>query len=39
MSRYSFEESIRDGATKELHFEPRLLDLNIDQETIENQRL
>ena len=35
MSRYGFEESIRDGATKELHFEPRLLDLHIDQETID----
>ena len=25
MSRYGFEASIRDGATKELHFEPRLI--------------
>ena len=32
MSRYGFEDSIRDGATKELHFEPRLVDLHIDQE-------
>jgi type I site-specific restriction-modification system R (restriction) subunit len=24
MSRYGFEESIRDGATLKLHFEPRL---------------
>jgi type I restriction enzyme R subunit len=26
MSRYGFEESIRDGATLKLHFEPRLVD-------------
>ena len=35
MSRYGFEESVRDGATKELHFEPRLLDLHIDKEAID----
>ena len=35
MSRYGFEESIRDGATKELHFEPRLLELHIDKESID----
>ena len=35
MSRYGFEESIRDGATKELHFEPRLLELHIDREAID----
>ena len=35
MSRYEFSDSIRDGATKELHFEPRLVDLHIDQEAIE----
>jgi type I restriction enzyme, R subunit len=35
MSRYDFEESIRDGATKELHFEPRLIDLHIDHEEID----
>lgn len=35
MSRYSFEESIRDGATKPLHFEPRLLDLHIDKVAID----
>lgn len=35
MSRYGFEDSIRDGATKELHFEPRLLDLHVNQEAIE----
>jgi len=35
MSRYGFDESIRDGATMPLHFEPRLLELHIDQEAIE----
>ena len=35
LSRYGFEESIRDGATKELHFEPRLLTLHIDREAID----
>ncbi|MFG1690564.1 type I restriction endonuclease subunit R [Gemmatimonadota bacterium] len=35
MSRYGFEDSIRDGATKELHFEPRLVDLHIDQHQID----
>jgi len=35
MSRYGFEESIRDGATLPLHFEPRLVDLHIDKEGID----
>ena len=35
MSRYGFEESIRDGATMTLHFEPRLLELHIDKEAID----
>jgi len=35
LSRYGFEESLRDGSTKELHFEPRLLDLHVDQAEIE----
>lgn len=35
MSRYDFEDSIRDGATLPLHFEPRLVELHIDQEAIE----
>jgi len=35
MSRYGFEESIRDGATKPLHFEPRLLELHIDRDAID----
>lgn len=35
LSRYGFEESIRDGATLSLHFEPRLLDLHIDKAAID----
>ena len=35
MSRYGFEESIRDGATLPLHFEPRLFKLHIDKEAID----
>lgn len=35
MSRYGFEESVRDGATKELHFEQRLLELLIDRDAID----
>jgi type I restriction enzyme R subunit len=35
MSRYGFEESIRDGATLKLHFEPRMLDLRIDKAAID----
>ena len=35
LSRYGFEESIRDGATLPLHFEPRLVGLHIDKEAID----
>ena len=35
LSRYGFEESIRDGATKPLHFEPRLPELHIDRNAID----
>ncbi|MCB0201151.1 MAG: HsdR family type I site-specific deoxyribonuclease, partial [Anaerolineae bacterium] len=35
MSRYGFEESIRDGATLPLHFEPRLIELHIDKQAID----
>lgn len=35
MNRYGFEESIRDGATLPLHFEPRLIDLHIDKTAID----
>ena len=37
MSRYGFEDSIRDGATTELHFEPRLVDLHVDQAQIDEE--
>ena len=37
MSKYGFEDSIRDGATKELHFEPRLVDLHVDQARIDEE--
>ncbi len=35
LSRYGFEESIRDGATLPLHFEPRLVELHIDKQAID----
>ena len=35
LSRYGFEESIRDGATMPLHFEPRLPELHIDRDAID----
>lgn len=35
MSRYGFEESVRDGATLPLHFEPRLVELHIDKAAID----
>ena len=35
LSRYGFEDSIRDGATKRLHFEPRLPELHIDRAAID----
>src|SRR5205807_9399697 len=35
MSRYSFEESIRDNATLPLHFEPRLVQLHVDKAAID----
>ena len=35
MSRYGFEDSVRDGATMPLHFESRLLELHIDKEAID----
>ncbi len=36
MSRYGFDESIRDGATLPLRFEPRLVELHIDKEAIDS---
>jgi type I restriction enzyme, R subunit len=35
LSRYGFEESIRDGATLPLHFEARLVELRIDKAAID----
>lgn len=35
MSRYTFQDSIRDGATLPLHFEPRLIDVHVDKESID----
>lgn len=35
MSRYSFQDSIRDRATLPLHFEPRLVDVHVDSESID----
>lgn len=35
LSRYTFQESIRDKATLPLHFEPRLVDVHVDRETID----
>jgi len=35
MSRYTFQESIRDDATLPLHFEPRLVDIHVDKKTID----
>ncbi|MDP8258828.1 MAG: type I restriction endonuclease subunit R [Candidatus Aadella gelida] len=35
LSRYSFEDSLRDKATLPLHFEPRLLDVHVDKEIID----
>ncbi len=35
MSRYTFQESIRDNATLRLHFEPRLVDVHVDKETLD----
>lgn len=35
LSRYTFQDSIRDGATLPLHFEPRLSEIHIDQDAID----
>ncbi|MDR1878491.1 MAG: type I restriction endonuclease subunit R [Bacteroidales bacterium] len=35
MSRYTFQESMRDNATLPLHFEPRLLDMHIEKEMLD----
>lgn len=35
LSRYSMQDSIRDGATLRLHFEPRLSEIHIDEDGID----
>ncbi|HNF26549.1 MAG TPA: HsdR family type I site-specific deoxyribonuclease, partial [Leptospiraceae bacterium] len=35
MSRYTFQDSIRDKATLKLHFEPRLLNVHVDKESLD----
>ena len=35
MSRYTFQDSIRDNATRPLHFEPRLPNYHIDKESLD----
>ena len=35
MSRYTFHDSIRDGATLPLHFEPRLVDVHVDKDALD----
>lgn len=35
MSKYSFEDSIRDGATLPLHFQPRPIEMKVDREAID----
>jgi type I restriction enzyme R subunit len=35
LSRYTFQESIRDSATLPLHFEPRLVDVHVDKSMLD----
>ena len=37
MSRYSFSDSIRDGATLPLHFEPVPIELHVDKEKLDHE--
>jgi len=37
LSRYTFQESIRDKATLPLHFEPRLVDVHVDKAMIDKE--
>lgn len=37
LSRYTFQDSIRDRATLPLHFEPRLVDVHVDKAAIDEQ--
>jgi type I restriction enzyme R subunit len=36
MSRYTFHDSIRDEATLPLHFEPRLVDVHVDTDSLDS---
>ena len=36
ISRYGIDDSIRDGTTKQLHFDPRLIHLHFDQKAIDD---
>jgi type I restriction enzyme R subunit len=35
LSRYSYQDSVRDGATLTLHFEPRMVNLRVDKDAID----
>jgi type I restriction enzyme, R subunit len=35
LSRYSYQDSVRDGATLPLHFEPRMVGLRVDKDAID----
>lgn len=37
MSRYSFEDALRDNTILPLHFEPRLLDIHIDRDRVDEE--
>lgn len=37
MSRYSFEDALRDNTILPLHFEPRLLDIHIDKDKVDKE--
>lgn len=37
MSRYSFEDALRDKTILPLHFEPRLLDIHIDRDRVDEE--
>ncbi|MBR2455542.1 MAG: HsdR family type I site-specific deoxyribonuclease, partial [Bacteroidaceae bacterium] len=37
MSRYSFEDALRDKTILPLHFEPRLLDIHIDRDKVDEE--
>lgn len=37
MNRYSYKQSIRDGATNPVKFDPRLAELHVDQKTIDEE--